>query len=199
MRKQSAKTTKIIKYLEDNPAAKAASVAKRFDVHVSRVYQLRRRVLDAFVKEFIDEDTVYELPEDPTPMPTPEHEAAAAAASILREAAMNEEQRKARVRKFFETPVIPAPTSVDGVLDARAADYGKFADGARLMQGIKRLIAEHANAQGKTFADDQWEALEMIVHKIGRIVNGNPDKVDHWTDIAGYAKLVADRLEGRAR
>jgi len=23
--------------------------------------------------------------------------------------------------------------------------------------------------------------------------------VDHWLDIAGYAKLVADRLEGRVR
>jgi hypothetical protein len=34
---------------------------------------------------------------------------------------------------------------------------------------------------------------------MGRIVNGNPDKVDHWKDIAGYAMLVADRLEGTAR
>jgi hypothetical protein len=30
------------------------------------------------------------------------------------------------------------------------------------------------------------EALEMIVHKIGR--------ADSWHDIAGYAKLVEDRL-----
>ena len=67
------------------------------------------------------------------------------------------------------------------------------------MQGLKRLLADHAAKHGKTFADDQWEALEMIVHKIGRIVNGNPDKVDHWVDIAGYAKLIADRLQGNAR
>jgi hypothetical protein len=90
-------------------------------------------------------------------------------------------------------------TDVDATLDARALDYGAFKDGAALMQGIKRQMAEHAAKHGKTFADDQWEALEMIVHKIGRIVNGNPDKVDHWTDIAGYAKLVADRLEGVVR
>ena len=90
-------------------------------------------------------------------------------------------------------------TDVDGTLDARAQDYGKFKDGAALMQGIKRLLADHAAKHGKTFADDQWEALEMIVHKIGRIVNGNPDKVDHWVDIAGYAKLIADRLQGNAR
>ena len=90
-------------------------------------------------------------------------------------------------------------TSVDKTLDTRAQSYGKFKDGAALMQSIKRSMAEHAAKYGKTFADDQWEALEMIVHKIGRIVNGNPDVVDHWVDIAGYATLVADRLEGRER
>jgi hypothetical protein len=85
------------------------------------------------------------------------------------------------------------------LLTERGHEYGPFRDGAALMQGIKRLMADHARAHDKTFSDDQWEALEMIVHKIGRIVNGNPDKVDHWKDIAGYAMLVADRLEGVAR
>ena len=107
-------------------------------------------------------------------------------------------------RELQDVPDHPADaktetTDVDATLDARALDYGAFKDGAALMQGIKRQMAEHAAKHGKTFADDQWEALEMIVHKIGRIVNGNPDKVDHWTDIAGYAKLVADRLEGVVR
>ena len=96
-------------------------------------------------------------------------------------------------------PFIQEDTNIDETLDARAQDYGKFKDGAALMQGIKRLLADHAASHDKTFADDQWEALEMIVHKIGRIVNGNPDKVDHWVDIAGYAKLIADRLQGNAR
>lgn len=40
------------------------------------------------------------------------------------------------------------------------------------------------------------EALEMIAHKMGRIVNGDPFYHDSWHDIVGYAKLVADRLEG---
>ena len=90
-------------------------------------------------------------------------------------------------------------TSVDKTLDARAEMYGKFKDGAALMQSIKRVLADHAAKHNKTFADDQWEALEMIVHKIGRIVNGDPDVVDHWVDIAGYATLIADRLEGNPR
>ena len=96
-------------------------------------------------------------------------------------------------------PFIQEDTNIDQTLDERAQDYGKFKDGAALMQGIKRLLADHALRHNKTFADDQWEALEMIVHKMARIVNGNPDKVDHWVDIAGYAKLIADRLQGNAR
>jgi hypothetical protein len=48
-------------------------------------------------------------------------------------------------------------------------------------------------------AFDQREAIDMIIHKLGRIINGNPDKVDSWRDVAGYSTLVADRLEGNAR
>ena len=90
-------------------------------------------------------------------------------------------------------------TPVDETLNERAVDYGRFKDSAALMQGIKRLLADHAAKHDKLFADDQWEALEMIVHKMARIVNGNPDKVDSWVDIAGYATLIADRLQGNAR
>jgi hypothetical protein len=46
---------------------------------------------------------------------------------------------------------------------------------------------------------DQLQALDMIATKISRIVNGNPNHTDSWTDIAGYATLVADRLQGKAR
>jgi len=118
-----------------------------------------------------------------------------------------------KLRKQVREETVPVPpvsawskivkevegVDVDDILDERAKNYGKFRDGAALMQGIKRLLADHAEKHNKTFADDQWEALEMIVHKIGRIVNGNPDKVDGWMDIAGYATLVADRLKGNAR
>jgi hypothetical protein len=44
--------------------------------------------------------------------------------------------------------------------------------------------------------DDMAETLSMIAHKIGRIIAGNPEEPDHWRDIAGYAQLVANRLEG---
>jgi hypothetical protein len=125
--------------------------------------------------------------------------------------------RKKVMAEFFSPPeLLPVPEApkslplesaqklqtlhdVNQVLDTRAGQYGTFANGAALMQAIKRTMSEHAQKHGKTFADDQWEALEMIVHKMARIVNGNPDNVDSWTDIAGYAMLVADRLRGNAR
>ena len=89
--------------------------------------------------------------------------------------------------------------TVDVTLDARAVDYGKFIEGAEVMQMLKRVVQNALNNRDKVLAHDQAESMDMIIHKIGRIVNGNPDVVDHWLDIAGYAKLVADRLEGRVR
>ena len=46
---------------------------------------------------------------------------------------------------------------------------------------------------------DQLMSLDMIAVKISRIVNGNPSHRDSWLDIAGYAMLVADRLQGKSR
>ncbi len=84
-------------------------------------------------------------------------------------------------------------SNIDSVLDERGARYGKFKDHAAVTQELKRVIFGFM-PKGKTLDDDQREALEMIAHKIGRIVNGDPNYADSWTDIAGYATLVANRL-----
>ncbi len=85
------------------------------------------------------------------------------------------------------------------ILTERGDRYGKFSGHAKITQDIKRAMSEHARLHNKTFTDSQWESLEMIAHKIGRIVNGDPDHVDSWVDIAGYAQLVADELQGVER
>lgn len=59
------------------------------------------------------------------------------------------------------------------------------------------ILAERGARYG--MCPDQQEALDMIAHKLGRILNGDPDYADSWADIAGYARLVADRLEGVSR
>lgn len=91
------------------------------------------------------------------------------------------------------------PTNVNGILNERGSRYGNFLDHAAITQGIKGLIAGYLEDNNKVLAHDQQEALDMIAHKIGRIINGDPDYVDSWVDIAGYAQLVADRLQGKVR
>ena len=90
-------------------------------------------------------------------------------------------------------------TDITNTLTERGSRYGKFKDHADVTQKLKYIIRTHMGSRYARLEPDQSEALEMICHKIGRIANGDPDYADSWVDIAGYAKLVADRLEGLER
>ena len=92
-----------------------------------------------------------------------------------------------------------ADTEVDVILDERGNNYGTFLDNARVTQRLKAVAHQFAGQNNKTFDADQAEALDMIFTKIGLILNGDPNHTDSWIDIAGYATLVADRLQGKAR
>lgn len=82
------------------------------------------------------------------------------------------------------------------ILTERGDRYGLFSGHAQISRSLKRLADGFAAERGKVLADDQQEALDMIFHKIARVLNGDPDYSDSWRDIAGYAALVADRLDG---
>lgn len=84
---------------------------------------------------------------------------------------------------------------LEDTLKDRGGKYGPFIGHAKVTQDLKRVIAHALDDRKKALAYDQQEALDMIVHKIGRIINGDASYADSWIDIAGYAKLVADRLE----
>lgn len=86
--------------------------------------------------------------------------------------------------------------TIDSTLVERGSRYGPFVGHAAVTQQLKEVATKHLYHRGKILAPDQQEALDMIFHKIGRIINGDPDYDDSWVDIAGYAKLVADRLRG---
>ena len=88
--------------------------------------------------------------------------------------------------------------SVNTLLQERALQYGTFASLAKTAQEFKSVLYRELGSRNKRLADDQAEALEMIIHKIARIINGNADIADHYLDIAGYAKLVGERLQGRS-
>lgn len=88
---------------------------------------------------------------------------------------------------------------VSETLDERHKTYGIFEDLSKVAVDIKAAVRERLRDEPSKLAPDQQEALDMIATKIARIVNGDPNKVDHWTDIAGYATLVAERLGGERR
>ena len=81
--------------------------------------------------------------------------------------------------------------SIDQILEERGRRYGDFAGHAQITQSIKASMFSTPGWQRLNPA--QREALEMIAHKIGRILNGDPSYADSWDDIAGYARLVADQ------
>ena len=83
-------------------------------------------------------------------------------------------------------------TNLTLTLNERGNRYGAFDSHAQITQELKQTMV--ATGKWNKLAPDQKEALEMIAHKIGRILNGDPNYDDSWIDIAGYSKLVADRL-----
>jgi hypothetical protein len=87
-------------------------------------------------------------------------------------------------------------TDIQSTLAERGKRYGTFTGHAEIAQQLKGVMRKYEAARACDLDPDQREALEMIAHKIARILNGDPNYHDSWHDIAGYAKLVADRLQG---
>ena len=83
-------------------------------------------------------------------------------------------------------------SGIHDTLAERGTRYGTFAGHAKIAQAIKEAMSNSPN--WLRLADDQREALEMVAHKVARILNGDPDYHDSWHDIIGYAQLVADRI-----
>ena len=168
-RKVPSKSKRAQAFIESNPATSVNEVANRFGLTKQSIYVLRNTMKR---KGF-----VFPKRADQLATLAPAQQGAAGSA----------------IEMFDYVD------QVDETLDARAVEYGKFIEGAEVMQMLKRVVLNALNNRDKTLAHDQAEAMDMIIHKIGRIINGNPDVVDHWLDIAGYAQLVADRLNGRIR
>jgi hypothetical protein len=82
---------------------------------------------------------------------------------------------------------------IEATLQERGARYGDFTDHAKISQDLKQVMMATPGWQRLT--PDKREALEMIQHKVARILNGDPEYHDSWHDIVGYGKLAADRVK----
>ncbi len=94
----------------------------------------------------------------------------------------------------FNDDRLASDMGVNALITERGNRYGKFADGAEIMQQLKDVM--HKTEGWSRLTNSQREALDMIQHKIGRALNGDPTYDDNWKDIAGYATLVAEELNG---
>lgn len=95
-------------------------------------------------------------------------------------------------------PELPAPVSdpLAAILADRAKTHGDYSVHAGCTQQLKAVAQEWLpEGEKDKLSMCQQESLDMIFHKIGRIIAGDPSVEDHWRDIAGYATLVADRCK----
>ena len=84
-------------------------------------------------------------------------------------------------------------SEIDNTLNERGARYGNYSDVAGITQQLMSIVEcganyEHLNAEQKT-------SLFMICNKIARAVNGDPNYIENWHDIAGYATLAERACE----
>lgn len=87
--------------------------------------------------------------------------------------------------------------TIESTLAERKGRYGSFDEHARISQNLKRAMVDSPN--WSDLPDDMREALDMVQHKIARILNGDPNYHDSWHDMIGYTKLIADRLDPEAK
>lgn len=82
--------------------------------------------------------------------------------------------------------------NVSDTLETRGTKYGEYVTLAATANEIKEAIKRGLNYN--SLDPDMKESLDMIAHKMARILNGDPYYVDSWHDISGYATLVEERL-----
>lgn len=77
---------------------------------------------------------------------------------------------------------------LNNLLADRSLTHGDFRCVAETAQMTKDIL--RAGSTYTRLEHVQREAADAIACKLARIVNGDGDTVDHWEDIAGYARLV---------
>jgi hypothetical protein len=90
-----------------------------------------------------------------------------------------------------------SPVALRDILTERGNRYGPYEDHAVTTRRLKDVIYTELGWRGKTLEPHMLETLDMICHKIARVINGDPYYDDNWVDIAGYAQRSADIIQGK--
>jgi hypothetical protein len=78
-------------------------------------------------------------------------------------------------------------------LNSRVESHGDFSRVAHTYQRLKTAVSSSENFS--TLEPTKKTAIEMILYKIARVLNGNPSEPEHWKDIAGYSNLAEEHLD----
>jgi hypothetical protein len=82
--------------------------------------------------------------------------------------------------------------STENLVAQRGAVHGDFTDVSLYGRQLKGIAQGSKNWTKLT--STQKEGLDMILHKVARILAGDPNHHDHWDDIAGYATITSKRI-----
>jgi hypothetical protein len=87
--------------------------------------------------------------------------------------------------------------SIDDTIREREETHGRFQDNASTSQRLKAVVRTDRNLW-MSLEPIHRESIDMVFHKIARIINGDAGHADHWHDIAGYATLVEQYINKEA-
>jgi len=86
--------------------------------------------------------------------------------------------------------------TLENTLKERGDRYGEFKNYALVAGTLNRVIeCRIIDCENEKIEFIHTEALKMIISKIARIISGDPNYIENFRDIAGYATLVVNILE----
>jgi hypothetical protein len=89
---------------------------------------------------------------------------------------------------------MPTPAEI---IAERATTHGSYDENARVAQKIKDAVRS-----GRCWAaldPEMKETLDLAATKVGRILAGDANHLDHWVDLVGYYELIVRLLKARAQ
>ena len=178
-RKAKPTTLAIIAALKADPKAKPADLAKEHGVAVSYIYKLRKQLREGRQKITLTRDQV-EI---------------AKKLGVSLEDYVKEGLKMGMIKPEGKITMEPDETDVDQILGERGNRYGTFESNAKTCQLLKNVL--HSQEGWYRLSYVQREAVEMMMHKISRLVNGDATYLDTVVDIAGYNQLMLEHMRDR--
>lgn len=84
---------------------------------------------------------------------------------------------------------------IEDIQKERGARYGSFGDCGAISYALKTIVRTVNDSRVEKIPDAAMEGIEMALHKIARIVNGDPMYLDSWIDAESYINLARKEIE----